>query len=121
MVFSRPAMAFGTEDGAVAPPASADTRLSSRRFSCSRRSRLRSFAILKSPDDVGRLLDDDAEFLRALARQRRIAERAYFLWESRAGDRWWDATSNWLEAERAETTGDDVARQAATRELIVET
>jgi hypothetical protein len=30
----------------------------------------------------------------------RILERAYFLWENRSGSAWWDAESNWAEAER---------------------
>jgi hypothetical protein len=29
----------------------------------------------------------------------RILERAYFLWENRSGSTWWDADSNWAEAE----------------------
>jgi hypothetical protein len=28
-----------------------------------------------------------------------IRERAYFLWKDRRGKTWWDATSNWIEAE----------------------
>jgi hypothetical protein len=29
-------------------------------------------------------------------------ERAYFLWKDRTGSAWWDASSNWLEAEKIE-------------------
>lgn len=32
----------------------------------------------------------------------RILERAYFLWRNRTGSNWWDAESNWHEAERAD-------------------
>ncbi len=31
-----------------------------------------------------------------------IRRRAYYLWENRTGATWWDAFSNWLEAERVE-------------------
>lgn len=65
------------------------------------RSHFRSFGIFDSRDAVGRIADIDAEFLRS--RRIRIAERAYFLWENRAGERWWDAVSNWCQAERIES------------------
>ena len=32
-----------------------------------------------------------------------IAERAYFLWENRTGERWWDPVANWYQAERSES------------------
>lgn len=32
----------------------------------------------------------------------RVRERAYFLWENRQGREWWDADSNWREAEEQE-------------------
>lgn len=32
-------------------------------------------------------------------RDRRIRERAFFLWENRSGRFWWDSVSNWIEAE----------------------
>jgi hypothetical protein len=34
----------------------------------------------------------------------RIRDRAYFLWENREGLAWWDADSNWFEAEGTEAT-----------------
>lgn len=34
-------------------------------------------------------------------RHQRIEEHAYFLWRDRTGREWWDAMSNWREAERA--------------------
>jgi hypothetical protein len=68
------------------------------------RSHLRSFGIFRSLDGIGRLVDIDAEFLRdEPARHRRIADRAYFLWENRAGEHWWDPVANWCHAERAES------------------
>jgi hypothetical protein len=35
-------------------------------------------------------------------RERRIRERAYFLWENRSGRFWWNSISNWIEAEEQE-------------------
>jgi hypothetical protein len=43
--------------------------------------------------------------LQSVPRLRRIRYRAYFLWENRTGRCWWDAESNWLEAESAEPAG----------------
>jgi len=64
-------------------------------------SHLRSFGIFDPPDGIGRIVDIDAEFLRS--RRHRIAERAYFLWENRTGERWWDPVANWYQAERSES------------------
>ncbi|WP_437625985.1 DUF2934 domain-containing protein [Sorangium sp. So ce1151] len=43
----------------------------------------------------------------SLERNASIRERAYFLWENRTGSAWWDATSNWIEAEGAECKRND--------------
>ena len=61
---------------------------------------LRMIGYFDSPD-VGRIAEVDGEFLRS--RRHRIAQRAYFLWENRSGERWWDAVSNWLQAEQIES------------------
>ncbi len=36
-------------------------------------------------------------------RERRIRERAFFLWENKSGSYWWDPVSNWVEAEQQDT------------------
>jgi hypothetical protein len=50
--------------------------------------------------ELARIRQWNAERTRA----ERVRERAYFLWENRMGSAWWDAVSNWLEAERIERT-----------------